>query len=136
MGIGEYEIGQEAAVEFQYRVNVKKRSKKHLRLDFLKNQERKEEEEKERLLLLQQQQQLLNNQNESDDSDDDIIEEYLVYICECCRKKFNTTNAFQNHSNSIKHRENAQFYEEAGLIVTGLQFVGDEDDEADAGPGR
>lgn len=113
-------------------MNVKKRSKKHLRLDFLKNQERKEEEEeeKERLLLLQQQQ-LLNNQNESDDSDDDIIEEYLVYICECCRKKFNTTNAFQNHSNSIKHRENAQFYEEAGLIVTGLQFVGDEDDEAD-----
>jgi hypothetical protein len=41
VGIGEYEIGQEATVEFQYRVNVKKRSKKHLRLDFLKNQERK-----------------------------------------------------------------------------------------------
>jgi len=77
-------------------------------------------------------------QEEEEEEEEPLTEEYLVYICQCCRKKFNTTNQFVNHSNSKKHRDNAKLYEEVGVIVTEVQlwkkghWYKDEEEEYDA----
>eukprot|EP00978_Attheya_sp_CCMP212_P039072 scaffold199919_cov55-Attheya_sp.AAC.1 len=59
---------------------------------------------------------------EEEEEEPAIVKEYLVYICQCCHNKFNTTNQFVNHSNSKKHKDNAKLYEEAGVIVTDVQL--------------
>ena len=52
-GFGEYEIGCEPEPEY-HKFNVKKRNKKHLRLDLKKAQQREQREEEERILQRQQ----------------------------------------------------------------------------------
>mmetsp|Transcript_15576 Transcript_15576/g.18988 ORF Transcript_15576/g.18988 Transcript_15576/m.18988 type:complete len:537 (-) Transcript_15576:175-1785(-) len=130
-GHGEYVLGCEEEKELKARFNVNKRSKKHLRIDIRKQQARKEREDQERLQREQEEQYRLQQEKlkqeaaEQEDEDEDEeppTEEYLVYICQCCRKKFKTTNQFVNHSNSKKHRDNAELYEEAGVIVTDVQL--------------
>jgi hypothetical protein len=69
-----------------------------------------------------QQQRLKQEAAGQEEEEEPLTEEYLVYICQCCRKKFNTTNQFVNHSNSKKHRDNAKLYEEVGVIVTDVQL--------------
>lgn len=69
-----------------------------------------------------QQQRLKQEADGQEEEEEPLTEEYLVYICQCCGKKFNTTNQFVNHSNSKKHRDNAKLYEEVGVIVTDVQL--------------
>ena len=137
-GAGEYEVGCEAEEEIPLRFNIKKRNKKHLRRDVRRNAERQAREEADRLQREQEerwhreqkeaerrQRKLEGREEESDESeeeDDDEGEEYLVYICECCGKKYATTNQFANHANSRKHKANAAMYEEAGIVVTSVQL--------------
>jgi len=127
-GFGDYEVGCDAETEFTVpRFNLKKRSKKHLRNDIRRNQERKEQEEQEQLEKEQEEQyrqeKLRNQQPQLQEEEEPaIVKEYLVYICQCCHNKFNTTNQFVNHSNSKKHKDNAKLYEEAGVIVTDVQL--------------
>ena len=101
-----------------------------------KNEERKEREEQERLKKERQEQYRLQEEklnqeaagDQEEQEEEPLTEEYLVYICQCCHKKFNTTNQFVNHSNSKKHRYNAKIYEEAGVIVTEVQLRRNVDD--------
>jgi hypothetical protein len=83
---------------------------------------KKEKEEQYRLQQEKLKQESAGNREEEEQELEPIIKEYLVYICQCCSKKFNTTNQFVNHSNSKKHRYNARLYEEAGVIVTEIQL--------------
>lgn len=129
-GQREYEIGCEP--EAEHRFNKLKRRNKHLRTDLIRNFERAEREEEERKKReeeerLRQEQEKENGQ-ESSSSEEEEVEEYIIYICECCNKKFATKNQFINHSNSKKHKDNAAIYEEAGVIVTGVELRGQTDE--------
>jgi hypothetical protein len=137
-GFGEYEIGCEEEKEYVAHVNLKKRSKKHLRMDIRKREEKRRREEEERRrqeeeekYRQEQKQQQEEEQMEEEEEEEPITQEYLVYICQCCLKKFHTTNQFLNHSKSKRHIENAQSFEEAGIIVTDVQLRGTQilDDE-------
>ena len=87
---------------------------------------KQEQEEKYRL----EQEKLKEEADEEDeDEEEPVIEEYLVYICLCCHKKFNSANQFKNHVESKRHRNNAKLYEEAGVIVTEVQRKEDIDDD-------
>jgi len=137
-GAGAYEVGCEAEPDIPVRFNINKRSKKHLRQDARRIAERQEREEQERLQREQEerwkqeqkereelQRQLEGGSQPDEDEEEEEEEEgeeYLVYICECCGKKYATTNQFANHANSRKHRANAAEYEEAGIIVTSVQL--------------
>lgn len=94
---------------------------------------KKEKEEQYRLQQEKLKQESTGNHEEEEQELEPIIKEYLVYICQCCYKKFNTTNQFVNHSNSKKHRYNARLYEEAGVIVTEIQLRRNNDDDDDDG---
>jgi len=147
------QIGCEEEQELVTRFNLKKRSKKHLRKDVRRNAERVAREEEERAKreeeeawkrrrteqLAREKRERGDDGDDDDDDDDDddssseeeegIIggegaHEYLVYICECCRKKFWTKNQFVNHIDSRKHKEKVAAYEKAGLIVTSVQLRG------------
>ena len=90
-------------------------------------EERKKREEDERYRRAQEEKRRQENyengiEEEEEEEEPPIVTEYLVYICQCCQKKFNTTNQFANHTNSKRHRENAKLYEEAGVIVTEIQL--------------
>ena len=158
-GFGEYEVGCEEEKEYVAKFNLNKRSKKHLRIDIRKAQEKKEEEEEERRREEEQEKYRLRQEQEQEQEQEQlrkrleqeekegrcypasekqlelelepppIVEEYLVYVCQCCHKKFNTTNQFINHSKSKKHRDNARLYEEAGVIVTDVKLRSDFDDD-------
>jgi len=131
-GFGEYEVGCDEEKEYTARFNMNKRSKKHLRNDIKRQQERKEREEEERLQKEQEEkyraeQEKLkhaidNNLDEEEEEEEIVIKEYMVYICQCCHKKFSTVNQFMNHTNSKRHKDNAKLYEEAGIIVTHVQL--------------
>jgi len=84
---------------------------------------KKEQEDKYRL------EQLKLNGDVEEEEEEPITEEYLVYICLCCHKKFLTANSFQNHIKSKKHRANAALYEEAGIICTEIHLLEDFDDD-------
>lgn len=43
---------------------------------------------------------------ESEDDDDDEEEEEEAFFCPACNKDFRTINAFENHENSKKHKQN------------------------------
>ncbi|GMH86829.1 hypothetical protein TrVE_jg1955 [Triparma verrucosa] len=131
-GFGEYEIG--CKPEREYKFNSKKRSKKHLRNDIRANERRQEEEEqKEKEEERRRHEQ--PEQSSSSEEEEPIVEEVLIYICECCKKKFGTSNQFINHSRSLKHRRNARPYEDVGVPVTGIEIKGegyvDVDDDSD-----
>ena len=87
---------------------------------------KQEQEEKYRL---EQEKLKQEAQEEDEEEEEPVTEEYLVYICLCCHKKFNTANQFKNHLESKKHRNNAKLYEEAGVIVTEVQRKEDFDDD-------
>jgi hypothetical protein len=101
------------------RIDIRKREEKRLREE--EERRRQEEEEKYRR---EQNQHNENDQQEEDEDEEPITQEYLVYICQCCLKKFHTTNQFLNHSKSKRHIENAALFEEAGIIVTDVQLRG------------
>uniref|UniRef100_A0A7S3Q0E7 C2H2-type domain-containing protein n=1 Tax=Chaetoceros debilis TaxID=122233 RepID=A0A7S3Q0E7_9STRA len=136
-GHGEYILGCEEEKEYVVKVNLNKRSKKHLRFDIRRQQQKKEEEEEERLKREREEKYRLEQaakkkeENEEDDDDDEeeedeeepLTTEHLVYICLCCDKKFKTTNQFENHTNSRRHKQNAKLFEEAGVIVTDIKLV-------------
>lgn len=135
-GFGAYEVGCEEEEEYVAKVNLKKRNKKHLRNDIRRQEERRQREEEERLKQEQEEKYRLEQEKlkeEADEEDEDeeepVIEEYLVYICLCCHKKFNSANQFKNHVESKRHRNNAKLYEEAGVIVTEVQRKEDIDDD-------
>eukprot|EP00592_Proboscia_alata_P017082 CAMPEP_0194399250 /NCGR_PEP_ID=MMETSP0174-20130528/126553_1 /TAXON_ID=216777 /ORGANISM="Proboscia alata, Strain PI-D3" /LENGTH=528 /DNA_ID=CAMNT_0039195633 /DNA_START=126 /DNA_END=1712 /DNA_ORIENTATION=- len=136
-GYGEYEIGCDEEKEYKARFNMKKRSKKHLRNDIKRQQDRKEREEEERLQKEQEEQYRLEQEKleqeaageMNEEEEEPLTEEYLIYICQCCHKKFNTVNQFINHTNSRRHKDNAKLFEEAGVIVTDVQFRKDFDDD-------
>eukprot|EP00580_Thalassiosira_gravida_P017098 CAMPEP_0201675390 /NCGR_PEP_ID=MMETSP0494-20130426/39516_1 /ASSEMBLY_ACC=CAM_ASM_000839 /TAXON_ID=420259 /ORGANISM="Thalassiosira gravida, Strain GMp14c1" /LENGTH=110 /DNA_ID=CAMNT_0048157823 /DNA_START=109 /DNA_END=437 /DNA_ORIENTATION=- len=48
-GFGEYEVGCEEEMEYVAKFNMNKRSKKHLRMDIIKQQQKAEREAEERL---------------------------------------------------------------------------------------
>uniref|UniRef100_A0A7S1FMF2 C2H2-type domain-containing protein n=1 Tax=Corethron hystrix TaxID=216773 RepID=A0A7S1FMF2_9STRA len=135
-GFGAYEVGCEEEEEYVAKVNLKKRNKKHLRNDIRRQEERRRREEEKRLKQEQEEKYRLEQeklkqeaQEEDEEEEDPVTEEYLVYICLCCHKKFNTANQFKNHLESKKHRNNAKLYEEAGVIVTEVQRKEDFDDD-------
>jgi len=138
-GFGEYEVGCEEEMECVAKFNMNKRSKKHLRMDIIKHQQKKEREEEERQkkqkeenyrLLQREKLRVLQSGEEEEEACDIVVvdKEYFVYICQCCNKKFNTTNQFKNHTMSKKHRDAAMLYEEAGVIVTDVVLVDNEED--------
>lgn len=121
---------------------IKSNETKHLRLDIRKQtleKERKEEERKQREQeerYCQEQEEKRRQENndnieEEEEEEPPIVTEYFVYICQCCQKKFNTTNQFANHTKSKRHKENAKLYEEAGIIVTEVQLRKDHEDDND-----
>jgi hypothetical protein len=70
-----------------------------------------------------------SSDDDDDDDDDDLssseegeYEELVVFLCECCNRKYATRNAFMNHVNSKRHRRNVAPYEEAGLLVYSLEI--------------
>jgi hypothetical protein len=134
-GHGAYEIGCEPEPELPPRFNVKKRSKKHLRNDLRKQLAREEEEqrqaEEEARLLQQQEEAHPGGIEEETEELADVVVEYLVYICECCDKKYLTQNQFRNHVSSKRHQERAVLYEELGLIVTEVELRGENDNQHD-----
>eukprot|EP01083_Nonionella_stella_P286525 975238_1 len=136
-GHGEYTLGCEEEKKYAVKVNLNKRSKKHLRMDIRRQQQKKEREEEERLQREREEkyrlEQAAKKKEENNDDDDEdkeeeeeeepLTTEHLVYICLCCDKKFKTTNQFVNHTNSRRHKENAKLFEEAGVIVTDIKLV-------------
>lgn len=91
-------------------------------MDIIKQQQKAEREEEERLkkeredkYRLEQEKLKPTTEEEEEEEEELIVKEYLVYICQCCNKKFNTTNQFKNHIDSKKHRDVARLYEEAGV---------------------
>lgn len=106
-------------------MDIRKREEKRLR----EEEERRRQEEEEKYRQEQKQQQ--EKEQMEEEEEEPITQEYLVYICQCCLKKFHTTNQFLNHSKSKRHIENARLFEEAGIIVTDVQLRGTQilDDE-------
>jgi hypothetical protein len=139
-GHGEYEIGCEPEPEY-HKFNVKKRNKKHLRLDLKKAKAREDKEEEERIKKEQQEeyekQQLALKKDDDGDSEEEDDEaqisqlEYFVFICECCDRRYATKNQFMNHTNSKKHLRRCRMYEELGLIVTHIELRGENNNEQD-----
>ena len=141
-GHGEYEIGCEPEPEY-HKFNVKKRNKKHLRLDLKKAKAREEQDEEERIRKEQQEeyekQQLAlkkdAQQNGESEGEEDEAQtpqlEYFVFICECCDRRYATKNQFMNHTNSKKHLRRCRMYEELGLIVTHIELRGENNNEQD-----
>jgi hypothetical protein len=141
-GHGEYEIGCEPEPEY-HKFNVKKRNKKHLRLDLKKAKAREEQDEEERIRKEQQdkyeKQQLAlkrdAQQNGESEGEEDEAQtpqlEYFVFICECCDRRYATKNQFMNHTNSKKHLRRCRMYEELGLIVTHIELRGENNNEQD-----
>mmetsp|Transcript_3636 Transcript_3636/g.7938 ORF Transcript_3636/g.7938 Transcript_3636/m.7938 type:complete len:593 (+) Transcript_3636:85-1863(+) len=142
-GHGAYEIGCEPEPEY-HRFNVKKRSKKHLRNDLRKKMLREQREEEERLKKEREEdyrrQQLLarneaggtdGSSSEEEEEEEEEVLEYLVYICECCDKKYATKNQFLNHCKSKKHKSKVRIYEELGLLVTHVELRGHNGNEKD-----
>lgn len=152
-GHGAYEIGYEEEPEYN-RFNVKKRSKKHLRNDLRKRMLREAQEEEERIKKQQeeeyrQQQKALKEAagevSSEEEEEEPPVLEYLVYVCECCDKRYATKNQFLNHLNSKKHKHKVKVFESMGLLVTHVELRGengnekelyddyvDEDDEDDS----
>jgi len=130
-GFGEYIIGCEEEMEYVAKFNMNKRSKKHLRMDIIKQQQKAEREEEERIKKEQEnnyrlEQEKLNGPKEKEEEElGELKEEYLVYICQCCNKKFKTVQQFKNHIESKKHKDIARLYEEAGVIVTDIVLADD-----------
>ena len=140
-GHGAYEIGCEPEPEY-HKFNVKKRSKKHLRNDLRKRMLREAREEEERIKKQQEeeyrQQQRALKEASGEVSDEDGGEEeeeqppvleYLVYVCECCDKKYSTKNQFLNHLKSKKHKRKVKIYESMGLLVTHVELRGENGNE-------
>mmetsp|Transcript_26545 Transcript_26545/g.30327 ORF Transcript_26545/g.30327 Transcript_26545/m.30327 type:complete len:604 (-) Transcript_26545:19-1830(-) len=140
-GYGKYEIGCEPEPEY-HKFNVKKRNKKHLRLDLKKAKAREEKEEEERSKKQQQeeyekQQQKLAikkvvQQEEEEEEEEQQTRpqfEYFVFICECCDRRYATKNQFLNHTNSKNHLKRCRLYEELGLIVTHIELRGEYNNE-------
>lgn len=103
-------------------------------MDIIKQQQKAEREEEERQRLEQEkryrseQEKLKQKTTTADEEKEEFIitkTECLVYICQCCNKMFKTTNAFQNHTMSKKHKDAARLYEEAGVIVTEVVLADD-----------
>ena len=134
-GHGAYEIGCEP--EKEYNFNIRKRSKKHLRNDLRLKAEReeKEQEEEERRRAEAAAREASPEEEQDEDEEDEeevIVEEYMVYICECCDKRYATKNHFLNHSNSKKHKDLVRIYEELGLIVTHIELRGENGNDKEA----
>ncbi len=136
-GHGAYEIGYEEEPEYQ-RFNVKKRSKKHLRNDLRKKMLREAQEEEERIKKQQeeeyrQQQKALKEAagelSSSEEEEEPPVLEYLVYVCECCDKRYATKNQFLNHLNSKKHKHKVKVFESMGLLVTHVELRGENGNE-------
>ena len=58
--------------------------------------------------------------------------EYVVYICECCDKRYATKNQFLNHSNSNRHWDLVRIYQELGVIVTHIELRGENGNDQEA----
>lgn len=90
-------------------------------MDIIKQQQKAEREEEERIKKEQEnnyrlEQEKLNGPKEKEEEElGELKEEYLVYICQCCNKKFKTVQQFKNHIESKKHKDIARLYEEAGV---------------------
>lgn len=91
------------------------------------DEERLKQEQKEKYRLEQEKLKQEAQEDEDEEEEEPVTEKYLVYICLCCHKKFNTANQFKNHLESKKHRNNAKLYEEEGVIVTEVQHKEDSD---------
>jgi len=137
-GHGAYEVGHEEEPE-HLRFNVKKRSKKHLRNDLRKRMLREAQEEEERIRKQQeeeyrQQQRALKEaagevSEEEEEEEEPPVLEYLVYVCECCDKRYATKNQFLNHLKSKNHKQKVKFYESMGLLVTHVELRGENGNE-------
>lgn len=91
-------------------------------MDIIKQQQKAEREEEERIKKEQEnnyrlEQEKFNAATEEEEVEEleELKEEYLVYICQCCNRKFKTPNQFKNHIESKKHKDIARLYEEAGV---------------------
>ena len=90
-------------------------------MDIIKQQQKAEREEEERIKKEQKnnyrlEQEKLNAATEEEEEElEELKEEYLVYICQCCNRKFKTVQQFSNHIESKKHKDIARLYEEAGV---------------------
>ena len=132
-GHGAYEIGCEP--EKEYKFNVNKRSKKHLRNDLRLKAEReeKDQEDEERRRVEEAAREACSEKDQEEEEEEEVIvEEYMVYICECCDKRYATKNQFLNHSNSKKHKDLVRIYEELGLIVTHIELRGENGNDKEA----
>ena len=73
--------------------------------------------------------QLEEEEEEEEEEIEIVVEEYIVYICECCDKKFRTRNHFVNHTNSRRHRAFAAIFEDAGMTPIGVEIRGAAEEE-------
>ena len=133
-GHGTYVLGCAPPREFKF--NDRKRNKKHLREDLRRREVEREREEREREELRRRMERMRaeghghgpDRPSEAEEEEEEeievVMEEYLVYICECCDKKFRTKNHFVNHTNSRRHRAFAAIFEDAGMTPIGVEIRG------------
>ena len=90
-GHGSYVLGCEP--EREYKFNTKKRSRKHLRTDIRRREEKAEREKEEEERRAREAAEADNDEDDCDEEgeeeeeEEELIVEYLVYICECCNKR-------------------------------------------------